>query len=74
VTRHGVTLMVEFAVLWPLATLGFELAKRKALVGGRFVSLRERPAAFWLWLMFDAAVLVLVWRLLEWVGRGRLWW
>jgi hypothetical protein len=73
-TRHGITIMVEFAVLWPLATLAFQLARRKALVGGRFVGWRERPRAFWLWLMFDVAVLVLVWRLLEWVGRGRLWW
>jgi hypothetical protein len=73
-TRHGVTIMVEFAVLWPLATLVFELAKRKTLVGGRFVGWREQPWAFWLWLAFDMAVLVLVWRLLEWIGGGRLWW
>jgi len=73
-TRHGVTIMVEFAVLWPLATLIFQLARRKALVGGRFVGWRERPAAFWLWLAFDVAALVLAWRLLEWIGGGRLWW
>lgn len=72
-TRQGVTLMVEFAVLWPLATLAFQLAKRKVLVGGRFVSLRERPASFWLWLAFDVLVLVVAWRLLEWISRGKLW-
>jgi hypothetical protein len=72
-TRHGVAIMVELALAWPLATLVFQAVKRKALVGGRFVSWRERPAAFGLWLLFDVAVLILAWRLLEWVGRGRWW-
>jgi hypothetical protein len=66
--------MVEFVVLLPLATLAFQIAKRKALVGGRLVGWRERPAAFWLWLAFDLLMVVLAWRLLEWVARGRLWW
>ena len=72
-TRHGITLMVELALAWPLATLVLELAKRKAVVGGRLIGLRERPRAALAWLAVDVAVLVLVWRLLEWVGRGRLW-
>ena len=72
-TRHGITIMVEFVVLLPLATLAFQIVKRKALVGGRLVGWRERPAAFWLWLAFDLLMVVLAWRLLEWVARGRLW-
>jgi hypothetical protein len=72
-TRHGLTLMMEFAVMLPLATLGLQLAKRKTLVGGRWVGPKERPAAFWLWLAFDFAVLVVGWRLLELADGGRLW-
>ena len=55
-TRNGLMIMAEVALLWPLATLVFQAAKRKALVGGRLVGLRERPAAFWLWLGRDRPV------------------
>ena len=72
-TRNGLMIMAEVALLWPLAALVFQAAKRKALVGGRLVGWRERPAAFWLWLASDVVVLAIAWRVFEWVGRGRLW-
>ena len=72
-TRHGITVMMEVVLLLPLATLSFQLAKRKTLVGGRLVGWRERPGAVWLWLAFDLFVALLAWRLIEWIERGRFW-
>ena len=71
-TLHFLRTALQVLFALAAAVLVLQIAKRKVIVAGRFVSPKERPLSFWLWLAFDVLAVWFVARLVIEFG-GSLW-